>query len=323
MVFGTGFVEPGGTQAVLESIGALGLDGTTNFLDIGASLCGSARAITTSFGAYVTAMDLDADLVAAGLSQIRDVHLHKKVDVSILDLEHSGFRENRNAGTMIRNTLTYYYDKLALIDACAVSIKPGGQLLIEDRFLSYQSDTAPFEQWHAGEGVEIFPTDLRKARPRPGRIGAGRQIDQRHHHDIHVFAARRLGGFHDPYRAARNIAGSGRQGDGRNGALGAPAHPAQVRKSVHPAHHRPQAVGGAGRLGRLHACPRVDSRPARGYRPAASKPRKTPGSGSVAMKVLNSLKSAKRRDRACRVVRRRGRVYVINKKNPRFKARQG
>ncbi|MBA05354.1 MAG: 50S ribosomal protein L36, partial [Thalassospira sp.] len=25
----------------------------------------------------------------------------------------------------------------------------------------------------------------------------------------------------------------------------------------------------------------------------------------------------------CRIVRRRGRVYVINKKNPRFKARQG
>ena len=43
----------------------------------------------------------------------------------------------------------------------------------------------------------------------------------------------------------------------------------------------------------------------------------------VVMKVINSLKSAKKRDRACRVVRRRGRVYVINKKNPRFKARQG
>ncbi len=41
------------------------------------------------------------------------------------------------------------------------------------------------------------------------------------------------------------------------------------------------------------------------------------------MKVLNSLKSAKRRERSCRVIRRRGRVYVINKKNPRFKARQG
>ena len=41
------------------------------------------------------------------------------------------------------------------------------------------------------------------------------------------------------------------------------------------------------------------------------------------MKVRNSLKSAKNRDKNCVVVRRKGRVYVINKKNPRFKARQG
>ncbi len=41
------------------------------------------------------------------------------------------------------------------------------------------------------------------------------------------------------------------------------------------------------------------------------------------MKVLNSLKSAKRRHRDCRVVRRRGRIYVISKHNKRFKARQG
>ncbi|MDE2514695.1 MAG: type B 50S ribosomal protein L36 [Rhodospirillales bacterium] len=41
------------------------------------------------------------------------------------------------------------------------------------------------------------------------------------------------------------------------------------------------------------------------------------------MRVRNSLRSAKARDKNCRVVRRRGRVYVINKKNPRMKARQG
>jgi large subunit ribosomal protein L36 len=41
------------------------------------------------------------------------------------------------------------------------------------------------------------------------------------------------------------------------------------------------------------------------------------------MKVVNSIKTAKTRDRNCRIVRRRGRVYVINKKNPRYKARQG
>jgi large subunit ribosomal protein L36 len=41
------------------------------------------------------------------------------------------------------------------------------------------------------------------------------------------------------------------------------------------------------------------------------------------VKVRNSLKTAKRRHKDCRVVRRKGRVFVINKTNPRFKARQG
>ena len=41
------------------------------------------------------------------------------------------------------------------------------------------------------------------------------------------------------------------------------------------------------------------------------------------MKIANSLKSLKKRHAACRVVRRKGRVYVINKENPRYKARQG
>lgn len=40
------------------------------------------------------------------------------------------------------------------------------------------------------------------------------------------------------------------------------------------------------------------------------------------MKVLSSLKSAKQRHRDCKVVRRRGKVFVICKSNPRFKARQ-
>ncbi len=41
------------------------------------------------------------------------------------------------------------------------------------------------------------------------------------------------------------------------------------------------------------------------------------------MKVRNSIKSLKKRHRDCRVIRRKGRIYVINKTNRRFKARQG
>jgi large subunit ribosomal protein L36 len=40
------------------------------------------------------------------------------------------------------------------------------------------------------------------------------------------------------------------------------------------------------------------------------------------MKVRSSLKSLKQKDGSV-VVRRNGRTYIINKRNPRWKARQG
>ena len=40
------------------------------------------------------------------------------------------------------------------------------------------------------------------------------------------------------------------------------------------------------------------------------------------MKIASSLKSLKKRDLDSKLVSRRGRVYIINKKNPKFKARQ-
>ncbi len=38
------------------------------------------------------------------------------------------------------------------------------------------------------------------------------------------------------------------------------------------------------------------------------------------MKVKTSIK---KRSKECQIVRRKGRLYIINKKNPRFKQRQG
>lgn len=45
-------------------------------------------------------------------------------------------------------------------------------------------------------------------------------------------------------------------------------------------------------------------------------------------KFINSIKmkvraSVKKRTPDCKIVRRKGRLYVINKKNPKFKQRQG
>ena len=40
------------------------------------------------------------------------------------------------------------------------------------------------------------------------------------------------------------------------------------------------------------------------------------------MKILSSLKSAKKRHPDCQIVKRKCKIFVICKTNPRFKARQ-
>ena len=62
--------------------------------------------------------------------------------------------------------------------------------------------------------------------------------------------------------------------------------------------------------------PCVDSGSHAAYEPRKQQP-------ELVMKVRNSLKSLRGRYRNNRVVRRKGRVYIINKTNRRFKARQG
>ncbi len=47
------------------------------------------------------------------------------------------------------------------------------------------------------------------------------------------------------------------------------------------------------------------------------------GKEGVIMKIVNSLKAIMKRDKNNKMVRRKGRLFVINKKNPRYKARQG
>jgi len=79
----------------------------------------------------------------------------------------------------------------------------------------------------------------------------------------------------------------------------------------------------------VHHKREIDSTPAPAYTHALAPLGADPGDGGVCffeapvMKVRSSLKSLKSRHRDCKVVRRKGVVYVINKTDPRFKAKQG
>lgn len=98
------------------------------------------------------------------------------------------------------------------------------------------------------------------------------------------------------------------------------------RRTLSPYHLPQQRRGGARRRGagawirfRTATEAILIVREIHSVRPASASPPKS----VTAMKIKNSLKSLLTRHRENRLVRRRGRMYIINKKAPRFKARQG
>merc|ERR1719464_2166592 len=101
-------------------------------------------------------------------------------------------------------------------------------------------------------------------------------------------------GFFDPF-LPNSVSGGGHVhgGDFRSGGLGVDRHDSEET-----------ALG----LGRPGCVGRTSS-----FSPAQV----------FAMKVVSSIGSMKKRSKTLQVVRRRGRVYLIDKKNPRLKVRQG
>ena len=91
-------------------------------------------------------------------------------------------------------------------------------------------------------------------------------------------------------------------------SLAAPAWALNHKGERRFAGHRPLTLRGLARIRagsyRQHPGPRLGAR-------------------DRSMKVRSSLKSLKTRHRDCKLVRRKGVVYVINKTDPRFKAKQG
>ena len=66
-LWGDGFSSPGEAEHVMMLVKPLGLNETMGVLDLNPGLCGSTRVIADSTGAWVTGLEADADLAAAGM----------------------------------------------------------------------------------------------------------------------------------------------------------------------------------------------------------------------------------------------------------------
>lgn len=123
-----------GTDAVDAAIAALGIDGASRVLDVGAGLGGPARYMAQRTGCHVTAIELQADIdgVARSLTGrcgLADQVTHLCGDVLTAKLA-------ANAHDALVSWLAFYHivDHRALFAKAIATLKPGGRLYVEDLF---------------------------------------------------------------------------------------------------------------------------------------------------------------------------------------------
>jgi SAM-dependent methyltransferase len=153
-LFGEGYTSPGGADGARAIIKALGLDSTMSVLDLSGALGGMGRLIARETGAWVTSVEADAILAAAGMEMSTMAGLAKKAPVIHGDLGNPGVRKKSQNAIIAKERLYTVADKPRLFAELGTLLKPGGQISFTDYMLAdAQAGGDALDKWCAVEPV--------------------------------------------------------------------------------------------------------------------------------------------------------------------------
>lgn len=155
MAWGKGFNTPGGDDHIPMLIKPLGTGVTV--LDLGAGLGGVAKLIAQTNNAWVTGLEDDPVLAAAGKERITRAGLEKRVTIQQADLD--AFEpDKRYDAVFSKETFFQIRHKDVLFGAIQRGLKPRGQLLFTDYVLKHSASTGDIlTRWREGEEREVHP----------------------------------------------------------------------------------------------------------------------------------------------------------------------
>ncbi|HLF58876.1 MAG TPA: methyltransferase domain-containing protein [Alphaproteobacteria bacterium] len=135
-IWGAGYVSPGGTEHIMKLIKPIGLNPKMSFADLNAGAGGAGRAISETFGMWVTAMEPNPVLAAHGMEESTMAGMAKKVPVVSYDPESAELRPNGFDCVFVKEMFYTIVNKRHLFAAISKSLKKHGQLLFTDYVLA-------------------------------------------------------------------------------------------------------------------------------------------------------------------------------------------
>lgn len=146
-VWGEGFSSPGGSEYLLELVKPFGLDETMSLLDLGAGLGGPDRLMAQNFGVWVTGLEQDHNLAAAGMGLSTKAGLGKKAPIQPYDPEAIESKPKSYDCVFSKEAFFTIKAKERLIKLVQCVLKDRGQFLFTDYVLGEQGRTPTVEAW--------------------------------------------------------------------------------------------------------------------------------------------------------------------------------
>lgn len=156
-VWGEGFHTPADENHIATLIKPFGLNESMSVLELGSGLGGLARQITKSTGAYVTGLEADSELAAAGMERSHKAGLDKRAPISEYDPENLA-TDKRFDAILAKEAFFTIRDKGQILDGIVNSLKPGGQFAFTDYVLKHSASTGQaIEDWRQSEVPVAHP----------------------------------------------------------------------------------------------------------------------------------------------------------------------
>lgn len=147
-----------GTAAVDEAIATLGLGPDDRVLDVGAGLGGPARYIADTVGCHVVAVELQADVHETARELTRRCGLADRVEHVCADILDGPPGSEPYDALVSWLAFLHIADRPRLLATCAVALRPGGGLYVEDFAKRREPDAAQWRDLRVKVQTPYLPT---------------------------------------------------------------------------------------------------------------------------------------------------------------------
>lgn len=159
LMFGDGFVSPGGLSTTAEFSKLLRLQPDQSVLDVGCGVGGGAVYMARTYGCYVYGIDLSVNMVLTALEKAAATGNGDKISFEVSDATKRDFPDESFDAIFSRDALVHIEDKAALFARFYKVLKAGGRILISDYCKSESPASDDFAAYVAGRRYTLHTID--------------------------------------------------------------------------------------------------------------------------------------------------------------------